>query len=1679
MRPARLFRILLLLAATLPGFAQVEPNLRTVTDLSDPYKQVAAKSEVMAIYDFTPISRAVFEPFKYLTSQARNGFLPNAPTGQIAQNTGQFAIDVFNPYAPSGSQKFGAGVASPGSGNTPGTARAAGIVFGLRQTTAGPEVRMFWWPRRTLPAGALGALVDRLHYTTSGSNTTYAEIVGTPLYQDSANGVITLINNPDLTLAQVIAATTHVRFSLYTVANDPSSLRTIDLPCPWKISDSPQLQSIPGADSGFYVQYNKFTSTDPLQPGSKRFDPWSEAFNGASTTTGSYTINKTTTATGSTISTMGPTVEYPNDTGITALAAIELLKTNWVPKSSYKVITVGNGSSATSDVVIGNFYYTPDYLSWIFGGTQVRYIDPSDGSVGWVYTDDLALNYGPEGIKKTTTYVKLPNGHYPAVPDAIKDTKPGWANGLPAMTRYQAIKFASINVMLDTNNPVQFAYRFLDPNYGPTSTNPEDLGVGVNPGNHEETKRPSPPSSATFGAPIPPGTDSSQYQRTIRLMTLPNLLAEADVMQARGPRAFDFDLNSNFWTYDVSSPDPMIPQPLNYVLADTYRQLSDNAQNPFDRNLPNAGCANSYLIVFPGQGFNDSYTAAMASDAANVPGNGQKAGGGNADGAYGIANDTASLDPASSDGSFSASILSSVAAFGGGPSATAASNTRNWGAPWVISVSGKTRRIHTIVISVGVPGAYRFKGTNAGVRAPQEQLFRVAQWGDPDRPAWQPSNGLKTPPDLPVQLANIVSASMTQYAKVKYFTGSDPTTLSDAIKAAFGYIVSAGAALAAPATPATGVRSANQAYFGIFKTTLDPQQKMQKLPLWSGNLFSMGIKRATMFLDPQAPLKGTHEVFSFYGYDLGGTNGVDPTDIATGIPDFDVSHLWDSYDLFGAYLNPPTGSPTVHTTGSLTGKPILWNDRTMYTMVGNQRVDWPKMSTPGSTTTIDPAGVLDKLANLYGWDLTTSSQATTTIGKDAATKFAMWVRGIYNASSLGDTNNKIYNRQDIMGDIVNSAPLAIELTPNGDDKLYPAAYDNPFTTGYTDVHARMIVVGTNVGQLECFFEWAATRSTPSGTDDAGNPVYLVDAKATELWSFIPPDFWQALYNLYVTRGIDGAPHSYMVDGDPVLYHVDLPPSDPTRGTLPDTRVSKKENALIAFGHRKGARSYYGLQISDLAGSIKPETPVIAWYINPQNPAGGLPSVTDTNTQNLIRTMGMSTSVPAIATVNMGTVATPILTPKKQDVMFLGGGYSNPEMDARYKDQNSGAYGKGMGRLLLAIEPLTGNITRAWDFRDLTGAIAEGVTPIRLFPGDLSQRLYFADTTGNVWAINNSATQIGSTTVNSGYRLDSAYIGDWLAIPRPIYKSSANVDAANNPLSMRFTTRPDAFRLSGGFPLVNSDNITPLTVIVAIGAGDRNNPTDKDESYSIRTTSYTQRPPKLNRFMVFADRQDSSNLGYDTQGIPDSALTTIPNDGTGWATCYSDPRVVPATGSTPPYLFDGKSGYYITLGTGTLTGNTWNGGFTYDKVLVSPLIKQGLLFFSIFNISNGSGFNCSPNSFTRTFRQCDIMRPLALNLQTTNLGTVGDVQGSVNRSADVCSQASDGIAPCTGLAFYFNSLSSQLVDAGDRVVQGGALSAKQSSGITTSQSGQNTPSIQNVKDTEAVRGIRVRAWRIVR
>ena len=68
-------------------------------------------------------------------------------------------------------------------------------------------------------------------------------------------------------------------------------------------------------------------------------------------------------------------------------------------------------------------------------------------------------------------------------------------------------------------------------------------------------------------------------------------------------------------------------------------------------------------------------------------------------------------------------------------------------------------------------------------------------------------------------------------------------------------------------------------------------------------------------------------------------------------------------------------------------------------------------------------------------------------------------------------------------------------------------------------------------------------------------------------------------------------------------------------------------------------------------------------------------------------------------------------------------------------------------------------------------------------------------------------------------------------------------------------------------------------------------------------------------------------------------------------------------------------------------------------------------------------------------------------------------------------------------FFFNSLSSQLADTGDRVVQGGAVTSRQKGQEAdldfSKQTGANTSDIKAVKDSDDTRGFRLRAWRVVR
>jgi hypothetical protein len=397
----------------------------------------------------------------------------------------------------------------------------------------------------------------------------------------------------------------------------------------------------------------------------------------------------------------------------------------------------------------------------------------------------------------------------------------------------------------------------------------------------------------------------------------------------------------------------------------------------------------------------------------------------------------------------------------------------------------------------------------------------------------------------------------------------------------------------------------------------------------------------------------------------------------------------------------------------------------------------------------------------------------------------------------------------------------------------------------------------------------------------------------------------------------------------------------------------------------------------------------------------------------------------------------------------------------------------MGQSMLALNPRTGSILKVWDWSSdaKVGAIPSAVSPLGIFLGyPLVQRIYFADMKGNVMALD-SASLSGADPAKGypgGFRLDTSVMNNWRTAPRFIYSNSA----------FRFSTRPEISLLDSGYPVPvvklgnpapTQPNFAPMTAMVAIGSGDWNNPTDADESVSDGTITLLKNyAPSVNHMFVFADRQDSNNQGTDTTGITNLQEIKDTSDGSfDWVTSYTN-NIGVVTPGDPNYLFLNHTGYYYDLLTGRLPGQAYQ-DTTYDKVLVSPLIKQNSLFFSIFNINGNSGYKCSSNAFTRTFRECDILRPLGISSQSKLEAStlVGDTD-TLNRNSDSCS----------GLAFFFNSLASEMTDTGDRVIQGGAVTAASTTSFNQ-QTGSNTASLQNVRDTSKQAGLKLRSWRVVR
>lgn len=838
-----------------------------------------------------------------------------------------------------------------------------------------------------------------------------------------------------------------------------------------------------------------------------------------------------------------------------------------------------------------------------------------------------------------------------------------------------------------------------------------------------------------------------------------------------------------------------------------------------------------------------------------------------------------------------------------------------------------------------------------------------------------------------------------------FFDATDVTKLSGALTAILAEVTGGSASIAAPASPLVGLSLGNQAYLGLFQTV--------KGPRWKGDLLMAGL-----YIGPKG-----------------------------------VTFLDDSGNAVTT-VNDQNAVWSVNQKVFLASGGRGWKGRNIYT------------NLPGTTT-------------LVPFDEGTASITNAMLGVPDNTTRNSYMRfmkgaGLTAMAAASESAASAMDiRSDIMGDIINSAPTVLE---------YPMSAIPPSSSlagvavpsGATP-HFRVIFAGDNQGVFHAFGEvsWTTlgtiTFYTTTIDPVTGNPVtttttttgQIPHGKVDELWAFIPGEYLGSIGQLLNRTN----PHRYMVDGTPTVYFKDVPAAGQARG---DGIVDGSDVVRVIIGERKGGRSYYAFDFSDLSKVVSNSSGVMAWKLVPDD----VPS-TATGQQNVIRHMGYSTTTPALARVNTASAV-------DQDMVFLGGGLSTQAVDSAFaSDASFKDAAAKMGRSIVAFDVVKGPSTNlyTWNFNDPTftakfgamGCIPASLVPMEFFQGSgHTQRVYFSDTPtdpnatatsprgGGVWALGNTGL-----AVNGVIRLDSSSIDDWTNAKSATTQGVRHI--FQTPTGWSITTTPTPFLLNGPYPAYRTvdPKSAPVAVGLAFGTGDRNDPMDNDSINPVVSgTAYN------NWMNVVFDRQDSVSLSgvtgvatsnLDIPGIQqgktnldgDIADLTTVNAFTGIFNGYS----VDPTNSA--FYLKQKLGYKLNMGAAT----TKSGGFYFPKVITNSVVLNGVLFFSDFLPAAGTDA-CKGTGITNTYRICNVLQP------TFNSGGVGASPTSFN----------GGDPTCSGIVLTYPNLPGEITALGTAaVIQSGQGSNGGNPGTISNAGAQVGGSFGKTGGF----GFKPRSWRIVR
>ena len=419
-----------------------------------------------------------------------------------------------------------------------------------------------------------------------------------------------------------------------------------------------------------------------------------------------------------------------------------------------------------------------------------------------------------------------------------------------------------------------------------------------------------------------------------------------------------------------------------------------------------------------------------------------------------------------------------------------------------------------------------------------------------------------------------------------------------------------------------------------------------------------------------------------------------------------------------------------------------------------------------------------------------------------------------------------------------------------------------YTTANPDLR---IVVGTNAGFLHMF-------GNSDGQED---------------WAFFPKELAAVLAKRHANQG--GAANVYGIDSPPVFYSKDLN----NDGTIDSTAGDK---LYVYFGLRRGGKAYYALDISN------PDNPVFLWQIDKSSTG--------------FSELGQSWSVPVITYIPgyAGGVRKPVLV--------FAAGY-----DVAKDDKNTVASSDSEGRGVFIVDAVTG--AKVWsvtpaanDANNMqeTGMLHSmpvGVAVLDSNGDEMTDRIYAADTGGNVWRIDLPGNTRPTATQTK-----------WMVTKLAALNTSAVDGHAGD---RRFFSAVDVVRTSDGSGAFDA---------VMIGSGDRTNPnsTDNDDRlYMLRDNGievYSTAPPSAS---------DCSGGSTDYRCVLPLTNSSVYDATANHLQDGTDPQKAAAM-----LALSGAHGWYIDLTAG-------NG----EKALARSLTIAGKSYFTTFSPDLSTTNTCEP------------------------------------------------------------------------------------------------------------------------